>query len=152
MISATSRRVPLHTCEDVNRQILERTKQRVAQYKHYSRDEIDQRLEELDQEWDTERLLEANAATLSFVGCVLAATRDRRWVFVPMVVTGFLFQHAVQGWCPPLPVIRRLGFRTMREIDDERIALKIIRGDFDQFASRDIQKMETDTILLSVER
>jgi hypothetical protein len=40
----------------------------------------------------------------------------------------------------------------MREIDEERMALKIIRGDFDQFASRDIQKMGADTILLSIER
>jgi len=152
MIAATSQRVPMHTCDDVNRQIYESTQQRIAQYKNFSPEEIDQRLEELDQEWDTERLLETNAATLAFVGCVLAATTDRRWVFLPMAVTAFLFQHAVQGWCPPLPVIRRLGFRTMREIDDERIALKIIRGDFKQFASRDIQEMGVDTILLSVER
>lgn len=152
MLAATSHRVPMHTCDDVNRQIYESTEQRIAQYRHYSREEIDQRLEELDQEWDTERLLETNAATLAFVGCLLAATTDRRWVFLPMAVTGFLFQHAVQGWCPPLPVIRRLGFRTMREIDDERFALKVIRGDFDQFASRNIREMGVDTILNSVER
>jgi hypothetical protein len=46
------------------------------------------------------------------------------------VVLTFLFQHAVQGWCPPLPVLRRLGVRTRKEIDRERYALKALRGDF----------------------
>ena len=39
-------------------------------------------------------------------------------------------QHAVQGWCPPLAVWRRLGVRTQSEIDEERYALKALRGDF----------------------
>jgi hypothetical protein len=52
---------------------------------------------------------------------------------VPALVTGFLFQHAVEGWCPPIPVLRRLGFRTAREIDIERVALKALRGDFGPF-------------------
>lgn len=45
-------------------------------------------------------------------------------------VGGFLLRHAVQGWCPPLPVFRRLGARTQSEIDHERYALKALRGDF----------------------
>ena len=47
-------------------------------------------------------------------------------------MTAFLFQHALQGWCPPVPVLRRLGFRTVYEIDRERFSLKAIRGDFEQ--------------------
>jgi len=50
---------------------------------------------------------------------------------LPALVTGFLFQHAVQGWCPPVPVLRRLGFRTSYEIEEERQALKALRGDFE---------------------
>ena len=46
-------------------------------------------------------------------------------------MTGFLFQHAVQGWCPPIPILRRLGFRTSYEIEEERAALKALRGDFE---------------------
>jgi hypothetical protein len=49
---------------------------------------------------------------------------------VPGVVLPFLFQHAVQGWCPPLPVLRRLGVRTREEIDREKYALQVLRGDF----------------------
>jgi hypothetical protein len=40
-------------------------------------------------------------------------------------------QHALQGWCPPVPLLRRLGFRTSFEIEEERQALKALRGDFD---------------------
>ncbi len=46
-------------------------------------------------------------------------------------VAGFLFQHAVQGWCPPVPILRMLGFRTSYEIEQERRALKALRGDFE---------------------
>ncbi len=53
-----------------------------------------------------------------------------RFALVPLVVGSFLLQHAVQGWCPPLPVFRRMGVRTQTEIDEERAALKALRGDF----------------------
>jgi hypothetical protein len=41
----------------------------------------------------------------------------------------------LQGWCPPLPIIRRAGVRTAREIEAERTILKAIRGDFQELAS-----------------
>ena len=91
---------------------------------------IDRRLAELDREWDIERTLEANAASLAAAGAGLALLADRRFALVPLVVGGFLLQHAVQGWCPPVPVFRRLGFRTQTEIDEEKYALKALRGDF----------------------
>jgi hypothetical protein len=59
--------------------------------------------------------LEANASALAFTGVVLGATLDRRWIALPAIVTAFLFQHAVQGWWPSLPILRRMGFRTARD-------------------------------------
>ena len=129
MLPTTSERVPRHTADSVNREIQNAMDRRVRACAD-NPDEIDGRLAELDREWDIERTLEANAATLAFTGVVLAATVDRRWLALPALVTGFLLQHALQGWCPPVPVLRRLGFRTMREIDTERSALKALRGDF----------------------
>ena len=64
----------------------------------------------------------------------LGLTLDRRWLALPVGVAAFLLQHAVQGWCPPVPVFRRLGVRTAGEIDRERYALKALRGDFDRIA------------------
>jgi hypothetical protein len=82
-------------------------------------------------------MLEANAATVSLMGLTLGATVNRKWFLFPAVVAGFLLQHAVQGWCPPVPILRRIGFRTQSEIDDERYALKLLRGDFRNLSSSD---------------
>src|SRR4051794_27107727 len=129
MLPATTERVSAHTSDSINRQIRQQTEERVAHFAAH-RSGIPARLRELDREWDIERTLEANASTLAFTGVVLGATLDRRWLALSALVTAFLFQHAVQGWCPPVPILRRLGFRTMREIDTERYALKALRGDF----------------------
>ena len=130
MLATTTAPVSDQTSPEINDRIRRRTDANVARYAGAGPREIGRRLGELDREWDIERSLEANASTLAFVGCALAVTTDRRWAFLPLVVTGFLFQHALQGWCPPLPILRRMGFRTAREIAHERYALKALRGDF----------------------
>ncbi|HTO33126.1 MAG TPA: hypothetical protein VL202_18400 [Pararhizobium sp.] len=66
---------------------------------------------------------------------MLGISGDRKWFGLPVIVTGFLLQHAIQGWCPPIPILRRLGFRTADEIGQERYALKALRGDFDGVAT-----------------
>src|SRR5947209_467245 len=83
--------------------------------------------------------LEANAATAVLVGVTLGATVSRKFFLFPAVVAGFLLQHAVQGWCPPVPVFRHLGFRTQSEIEEERYALKALRGDFRNLPTGDGQ-------------
>ncbi len=127
---STRQRVPTHTSASVNVRIRQETEQSVEFYSAHP-EEIPRRLKELDEEWDIERAIEANAAVLGFAGVALGATSDRRWLTLPALVTAFLFQHAVQGWCPPVPILRRLGFRTGYEIEEERRALLAARGDFD---------------------
>jgi hypothetical protein len=129
MVSTTVNRVPDHTAEEINRRIQQETEARIRQFAANPAG-IDRRLRELDEEWDIERLLETNASSLAFTGIVLGATIDKRWLALSALVTAFLFQHAVQGWCPPIPFLRRKGYRTSREIESERIALKYLRGDF----------------------
>ena len=133
MLPATTERVTAHTAEAVNQRIRRETRERIAYFAEHPH-EIPDRLRELDREWDIERTLEANAATLALTGTVLAAAVDRRWLALPAVVLGFLLQHALQGWCPPVPVLRRLGCRTASEIEAERYALKALRGDFAEMA------------------
>ncbi|MBA3483612.1 MAG: DUF2892 domain-containing protein [Pirellulales bacterium] len=136
MIPSSVERVPQHTNDAMNERIRRQTEENVARYQHADGTKIEARLAELDREWDVERLLEANAATACLVGLTLGASVDRKWFFFPAVIAGFLLQHAVQGWCPPLPVFRRFGVRTASEIDYERYALKAIRGDFDHLRSQ----------------
>ncbi len=97
---------------------------------------IEQRLRELEGEWDVERWLGVNASALALTGTLLGLRR-RRWMVLPAIVLPFLAQHAVQGWCPPLGLFRRLGVRTRQEIETERVALKAIRGDFSYVDSVD---------------
>ena len=130
LVPPTTDRVPRHTDDNINERIIRQTESNV---RHYAVDPrlIDMRLKELDREWDIERALEANAAAISLIGLLLGRLVNRRWYVLPAAVATFLLQHAVQGWCPPVGLFRRLGVRTQREIDEERYALKVIRGDFD---------------------
>lgn len=130
MLPDTTERVAEHTSDCVNQMIHEKLEQSVEYYRGMPAAEIDRRLQELDQEWDIERAIEANASTLALVGLGLGATVDKRFFILPAAIATFLLQHALQGWCPPIPVLRRLGFRTQSEIEQERYALKVLRGDF----------------------
>jgi hypothetical protein len=130
VLPATDERVPLHTRPRDNRRIHARTLHDVSYFFDASEDELSERIQELELEWDIERTLEANAAAVSLAGLALGLTVDRRFLLVPCAVAAFLLQHALQGWCPPLPILRRLGIRTAAEIHQEILALKILRGDF----------------------
>ena len=116
-------RIRRATSEEVNYQIDAKAERNVEWYKGSSQQEIRQRIAELDAEWDIERILTLNASTLTLVGLALGIKRDRRWLVLPVGVMAFLFQHSVQGWCPPLPLFRRMGVRTRGEIDQEKFAL-----------------------------
>ena len=125
----TKQRVPKHTAPAVNQRISRATTERVKYFEKHKR-EISGQLRELDKEWDIERAIEANASAVAFIGVVLGYFVHPYFLALPALVTAFLFQHAVQGWCPPVPILRRLGFRTVYEIEDEAQALKALRGDF----------------------
>ena len=122
----TPERVPKHTDESVNERIRRETAERLRYYGE-NPDEIETRLDELDEESDVERTLEANAASLILLTLGLGAAVDRRFLLASATIAAFLLQHALQGWCPPIPLLRRLGVRTQREINVERHALKALQ-------------------------
>jgi hypothetical protein len=127
----TSTRVERNTSSDINDLIRLRADARLARLEGGQPVEFRARLAELDREWDVERVLQANASTLVILGTLLGAKVDRRFLVLPMAVLTFFAQHALQGWCPPLPILRRHGVRAAREIERERYAVKALRGDFD---------------------
>ncbi len=134
-LPSTPERVPSHTERKVNEKIREKTEENIRSFGSRGPSAIDQRLQELEREWDTERCLETGASALTLAGAILGATVNRKFFLLPLAVGGFLLEHAIQGWCPPLELLRRLGVRTMREIDHERFALKAARGDFEAIAN-----------------
>ena len=91
---------------------------------------LDRLIADLDDEWDIERWLETNASILALSGTLMGIFVNRKFLIVPCLVLPFLLQHAIQGWCPPVPLFRRKGVRTRREIETEKNALKALRGDF----------------------
>lgn len=129
LLPATAHRVETNTDAAANQRIHAAIEVNVRYYAQHP-EQIEQRLQELDREWDIERVLEANAASLAFGGTVLGLLRHRGFLILPLLVAGFLLQHALQGWCPPVPMLRRRGVRTAAEIERERAALKALRGDF----------------------
>lgn len=122
--AASADRVRRSTSPELNLEIDRQTDANIHRYADMGRDAIEQRLQQLDREWDVERVLEVNASTLALTGLVLGLTVNRKWFALPGVVLPFLLQHGLQGWCPPLPVLRRLGVRTRGEIDREKYLLK----------------------------
>lgn len=127
-------RIREHTLQRINAHVDRQLRDSIDHYGRHP-EQIDGRLAALDREWDIERTLAANAAALSLFGLGLAAATDRRWQLLPVGIAVLLLQHAIQGWCPPVALLRRMGVRTAQEIDRERYALKALRGDFDRLSA-----------------
>src|SRR5262245_28748820 len=115
MIAINAQRVTENTEPQVNQWIWQRTEEQMRDVAARGRGAIERRLIELDAEWDIERYVETMAPTFTLLGLTLGLTTNRRWLLVPFLVQGFFLQHALQGWCPPIPILRRLGVRTMQE-------------------------------------
>jgi hypothetical protein len=89
------------------------------------------RLEKLEREWDIERILEVEGPATTLTGIAMsAAGRRRGWLAVSLFAQAMMVLHALQGFYPLLPLLRRLGVRTREEIAAERYAIKAILGDF----------------------
>ena len=91
---------------------------------------IDTRLAALDREWDTDRALEMEAATMGLVGLALGTLVRKELLALPAIVASAVLVQSTTGRYPLMPLFRRLGLRTAREIERERYALKALRGDF----------------------
>lgn len=127
-------RVRANTANHVNDEIDAKIQENIRFYASQPPEIIDQRIHELDHEWDIERILITQASSLAFTGLLLGLTRNQKWFAVPAVVLPFLLLHGIKGWCPPVPIWRRLGVRTRSEIDCEKFAIKAMRGDFENIA------------------
>lgn len=141
-----------HSPEGADAAIDHEIEQRVRTYANASEAMLDQRIRRLEREWDAGQGLELSLAGASLLGIALGVATDRRWLAaVPGVALAFLAQHAVQGWSPPVPLLRRMGFRTRREIEQERYALKLLRGDLDDVLPAR-RSQDLDRVLEAVRR
>lgn len=133
LLPPTTKKAAFHTCNRVNQDIRNKTVSCINTYKDGGEPILSEKIEKLNHEWDTERLLENNAASVVLFSSIMGYKSKRRcWFLITGAVGFFLLHHALRGWCPPLPVIRKLGVRTAEEINQEKIVFKLIRGDFSQ--------------------
>lgn len=124
-LPSTEHRVAEHTAPEVNERIARHMEERIVHTLH-ARD-IEGRMDDLDREWNTERALLTNYGVVALAGIVFALARGSRLPLLTTVASGFMLQHALQGWCPPLALFRRLGLRSPGEIERERAALEALR-------------------------
>jgi hypothetical protein len=126
----TSQRVFLRTDPKANEDIRNQTIRNLNIFKNCNEPEVTERIRKLNQEWDTERFLEVNASMLMLLSSYLGIKSSRIWFLLTGTIAVFMLQHAFLGWCPPLPIVRKWGVRTADEINSEKTALKVMRGDF----------------------
>jgi len=134
-IPPSPKRVQICTGNKINARITSKTLYNLAKYKEADSEAITTRLKELNREWDTERVLESNAAAIIFISSILGLIFSIYWFILTGFISFFLLIHALIGWCPPLPIIRRLGVRTPEEISEEKMVLRYMRGDFKEIIS-----------------
>ena len=130
ILPPTSQRVFLRTDPLTNAEIRNQTIRNLNIFKNTDETEVTERIRVLNREWDIERVLEVNASLLILLSSYLGIKTSRIWFLLTGAVGVFMTQHALQGWCPPLPLIRKWGVRTADEINAEKTALKMMRGDF----------------------
>jgi hypothetical protein len=123
-------RVRRHTAAAVLRRIDEVTADSLNEHASAGSAHFAERLQALDREWDIDRTIEAEASAMGLLALGLGAFASRRLLALPVMIAASMLLYGTTGRYPLLPIFRRLGLRTAREIARERYALKALRGDF----------------------
>ncbi|MDF3001112.1 MAG: hypothetical protein K0Q48_1231 [Bacillota bacterium] len=147
VLPSTTHRVATYTNPEMNESIRRRTLETLSELEDAGEAEITKRIQKLDSEWDVERVVEAKAA-MCVVGCSLfGIAKNKYWSFLTLIAGTFLLQHALLGWCPSAPVVRKMGVRTAEEINQEKMALKLMRKDFAH-----VKHNDAESVLEAVEK
>ncbi len=117
-------RVRRNTGPKINEKIDQKTEDNIQRFSRQGAAGIQERLWQLEKEWDIERALELTSGLNMLIGLTLAVTVNKKWALLSAISGAFLAQHALQGWCPPLPLLRYFGVRTRDEIQREKDALR----------------------------
>ena len=96
-----------------------------------NRRRIARRLRELEEERDLESVRESNASLVASLGFMAGAVVNRHLPSVPVSWTASLVRLAT-SWFPIVVSLRRMGLRTSREIEIERMALRLMLGDLER--------------------
>lgn len=119
---------------EINKAIDQETLALLEQYQDASPEEVKERLRELDTSYDLECYVEMFGAGLTLAGIALAARYKKMW-FLPAITSGLVLAHSLPLWDPITPLLRLFGVWSRQEIEREKFALKLLRGDFERLES-----------------
>jgi len=108
----------------------ERVRDHVRYYSSLGPEAVSARIRELDEEWGVERALGVGLAGIGTFGLVMGLFGSRTFRLLTWLSLPLLLAFSLGRWSPPPSVTDRRGLRTRKEIEEERFALKAIRGDF----------------------
>ena len=111
-------------------QIDAKIEQNIRFYATQQPEAISRRIEELDQECDLDRSMALYGSAIGLGTILFSFIGGKKWLLLGGTALGLLLKHAVDGTSPVVPLLRKFGVRTRTEIDREKYALKILRGDF----------------------
>lgn len=104
--------------------------EQIKEFAHKGKAKISKRLQEIENEWDIERIIHLHLSGVTITGALLGFFVDKRWFALPAVAAAVLVLHSMKGFAPQIPLLRKLGFRTRDEINREKYSLRAMRGDF----------------------
>ena len=91
---------------------------------------ISDRLDQLDREWSAGRMTKAVIGVLIVAGLALTALAGPWWLILPAVGGFFLLQYLFSRTSWLGATFQEIGFRSGADIDQEKFALRALRGDF----------------------
>src|SRR4051812_45275800 len=137
MISQAENEILTEQDEQFTQEIDAKIEQNIRFYAAQSPESISKRIEELDRERDLEQAMMLYGSGVALGTLVFSFIGGRKWLVVAGTALWFMLKHALEGTSPVVPLLRKLGVRTRSEIDREKYALKILRGDFAEMPKPD---------------
>ncbi len=136
MLSTTTERVEQNTSPAQQHQFEQQLRANISQYMNADKPALDKRLAELDREWNVERMIELEAPVMIGLGALLGMTLNRKWFGLSVFAASMVITHNTQGWYPLLRLFQNVGFRSQKLIEEERSALRVLRGDHQNYTRR----------------
>lgn len=96
---------------------------------------INQRLKELKHKWHIERAEHLIFAVVSLIGIMLAWFVHRNWLILSVLFSAGIFFEALSNRSLIKVFLKRFGLRSLQDIEEERHALKALRGDYNHVES-----------------
>lgn len=118
--------------DEINERIERRIEANVGHFKQQDKTAIRNRIAELENEWDIEKMLMVNLSGVALTAAILSISANKKWAYAAGIMNVFLLQQIWKGWSLPFIYLRRMGIRTVDEINLEKNGLEALLEDFDK--------------------